>query len=64
MGANAKTLESNMISWLSEARYSTYRLAAAEDDEAAFALYQWNVGLAQALLRDVSFFRNSFKKCV
>ena len=66
MGANAKTLESNMISWLSEARYSTYRLAAAEDDEAAFALYQWNVGLAQALLRDVSFFeialRNAYDR--
>lgn len=45
-----------MVSWLSSARYATYESAAMGDAEVALELYQWNVGLAQALLRDVSFF--------
>ena len=42
--------------WLSPARYARYLDAASNDDSIAFELYLWNEGLAQAVLRDVSFF--------
>lgn len=66
MSADDASLKSSMVSWLSSARYSTYESAAMGDAEVALALYQWNVGLAQALLRDVSFFevalRNAYDR--
>ncbi len=45
----------HLNSWLSPARYERY-LSTAGNDEAAFQLYLWNTGLAQATLRDISFF--------
>lgn len=52
--------------WLSAPRYAKYLEVANGDLEAAFNLYLWNVGLAQAVLRDVSFFevalRNAYDR--
>lgn len=54
--------------WLSSARYASYLAAADGDDITAFELYLWNTGLAQAVLRDVSFFeialRNAYNRCL
>lgn len=53
-------------SWLSEARLSRYLRIAGDNESVAFQLYLWNTGLAQAVLRDVSFFevalRNRYAK--
>ena len=46
----------HVISWLSEPRYSKYLEVTQGDD--AVALDLWNIGLAQAVLKDVSFFES------
>ena len=46
----------HMEAWLSAPRYGKYLETASGDDALAFELYLWNIGLAQAVLRDVSFF--------
>lgn len=55
-------------SWLSAPRYKRYLEVADGDDSAALDLYLWNIGLAQAVLRDVSFFevalRNSYSRAI
>ena len=67
MGAGRITWE-QIESWLSPARYSRYLEAADGDDGAALELYLWSTGLAQAVLRDVSFFEialhNSYERCL
>lgn len=54
----------NIVSWLSQPRFARYLEVARGDDAKALELYLWNTGLAQAVLRDVSFFevalRNSY----
>lgn len=54
--------------WLSPARYSSYLSVADGKDDVALALYLWNTGLVQAVLRDVSFFevalRNAYNSCL
>ena len=54
--------------WLSAPRYGKYLDAAKGNDETAFGLYLWNTGLAQAVLRDVSFFkvalRNAYDRAI
>ncbi len=67
--ANAPRIERGSIeAWLSAPRYGKYLEAAEGDDEAAFGLYLWNTGLAQAVLRDVSFFevalRNGYDRAI
>ncbi len=58
----------HVISWLSEPRYSKYLEAACGDDTVALDLYLWNIGLAQAVLKDVSFFevalRNAYDRAI
>lgn len=39
-------------SWLSAPRYKRYLEVADGDDSAALDLYLWNIGLAQAVLRE------------
>lgn len=55
-------------SWLSAPRYKRYLEVADGDDGLALDLYLWNIGLAQAVLRDVSFFevalRNSYNQAI
>ena len=46
----------HMEAWLSAPRYGKYLETASGDDALAFELCLWNIGLAQAVLRDVSFF--------
>lgn len=65
--AEALKIERDSIeSWLSAPRYKRYLEVAGGDDVAALDLYLWNIGLAQAVLRDVSFFeialRNSYNR--
>ena len=43
----------HVISWLSEPRYSKYLEVTQGDDAVALDLYLWNIGLAQAVLKDV-----------
>ncbi len=54
--------------WLSPSRHARYLSAAEKDDRVALELYLWNTGLAQAALRDVSFFkialRNAYSRCI
>lgn len=47
---------SDIEAWLSSPRYKRYLEIAENDDALALELYLWNIGLAQAVLRDVSFF--------
>lgn len=58
----------HMEAWLSAPRYGKYLETANGDDAVAFELYLWNIGLAQAVLRDVSFFeialRNTYDKAI
>lgn len=53
--------------WLSAPRYASY-YKTAKNDSLAFELYLWNTGLAQAILRDISFFeialRNAYDRCI
>lgn len=57
-----------VISWLSEPRYSKYLEVTRGDDAVALDLYLWNIGLAQAVLKDVSFFevalRNAYDRAL
>ena len=54
--------------WLSVPRFECYLGAAKGNDEIALELYLWNTGLAQAVLRDISFFeialRNRYDRCL
>lgn len=54
--------------WLSAPRFECYLNAANGNDEMALELYLWNTGLAQAVLRDISFFeialRNRYDQCL
>ena len=58
----------HVISWLSEPRYSKYLEVTRGDDAVALDLYLWNIGLAQAVLKDVSFFevalRNAYDRAI
>ena len=58
----------HVISWLSEPRYSKYLEVSRDDDAVALDLYLWNIGLAQAVLKDVSFFevalRNAYDRAI
>ena len=49
-------------------RYKRYLEIAKNDDNLALDLYLWNIGLAQAVLRDVSFFevalRNAYDRAI
>jgi hypothetical protein len=55
-------------SWLSSARFKSYLRAAQGNDFIALDLYLWNTGLAQAVLKDISFFeialRNAYADCL
>lgn len=63
-----KVDRAHVISWLSEPRYSKYLEATRGDDSVALNLYLWNIGLAQAVLKDVSFFevalRNAYDRAI
>lgn len=43
-------------SWLSASRYGKYLEASGDNDNIALDLCLWNIGLAQAVLKDTSFF--------
>ena len=65
--SNAPKIDrAHVISWLSEPRYSKYLEVTRGDDAVALDLYLWNIGLAQAVLKDVSFFevalRNAYDR--
>ena len=66
MAESPKIERENIESWLSAPRYKRYLEVADGDDSAALDLYLWNIGLAQAVLRDVSLFevalRNSYNR--
>ncbi len=57
-----------MEAWLSAPRYKRYLEIAKNDDRLALDLYFWNIGLAQTVLRDVSFFeialRNAYDRSI
>lgn len=59
---------SHIEAWLSAPRYKRYLEIAENDDKLALDLYVWNIGLAQAVLRDVSFFevalRNAYDRAI
>ncbi|MFR5091101.1 MAG: hypothetical protein ACLTDR_02885 [Adlercreutzia equolifaciens] len=59
---------SDIETWLSTPRYKRYLEIAKDDDTLALELYLWNIGLAQAVLRDVSFFevalRNAYDRAI
>ena len=59
---------SDIEAWLSAPRYKRYLEIAKNDDKLALDLYLWNIGLAQAVLRDVSFFevalRNAYDRAI
>lgn len=59
---------SDIEAWLSAPRYKRYLEIAKNDDNLALDLYLWNIGLAQAVLRDVSFFevalRNAYDRAI
>lgn len=63
-----KLNRSSLESWLSAPRYKRYLEIAEDDDQLALSLYLWNIGLAQAVLRDVSFFeialRNAYDRAL
>lgn len=48
-------------SWLSAPRYGKYLEASGNNDTIALDLYLWDIGLAQAVLKDVSFFEVALK---
>ena len=52
----------HVISWLSEPRYRKYLEVTRGDDAVALDLYLWNIGLAQAVLKDVSFFEVALRQ--
>lgn len=58
----------HMEAWLSAPRYGKYLETANGNDALALELYLWNIGLAQAVLRDVSFFeialRNAYDRAL
>ena len=56
-----KIERAHVMSWLSEPRYDKYPEATREDDAVALNLYLWNIGLAQAVLKDVSFFEAALR---
>lgn len=66
MSKTPKIERASIKSWLSAPRYKRYLEVADGDDDVAIDLYLWNIGLAQAVLRDVSFFevalRNSYNR--
>lgn len=67
--SNAPKIDwAHVISWLSEPRYSKYLEVSRGDDTVALDLYLWNIGLAQAVLKDVSFFevalRNAYDRAI
>lgn len=74
MKRNAPVLDSSLVKkvwleeWLSAPRFECYLGAASGNDEIALELYLWNTGLAQAVLRDISFFeialRNRYDRCL
>ena len=68
MAETSKIERASIESWLSTPRYKRYLEVANEDDGLALDLYLWNIGLAQAVLRDVSFFevalRNSYNRAI
>lgn len=55
-------------SWLSAPRYGKYLEVSGGNDSIALDLYLWNIGLAQAVLKDVSFFevalRNAYNRAI
>lgn len=59
---------SDVEAWLSSPRYKRYLDIAKNNDALALELYLWNIGLAQAVLRDVSFFeialRNAYDRAI
>lgn len=68
MAEAPKIERANIESWLSAPRYKRYLEVADGNDRLALDLYLWNIGLAQAVLRDVSFFeialRNSYNRAI
>ena len=67
--SNAPKIDrAHIVSWLSEPRYSKYLEVSRGDDAVALDLYLWNIGLAQAVLKDVSFFevalRNAYDRAI
>lgn len=56
-----KIERAHVMSWLSEPRYDKYPEATREDDAVALNLYLWNIGLAKAVLKDVSFFEAALR---
>ena len=68
MSEALKIERANIESWLSAPRYKRYLEVADGDDSSALDLYLWNIGLAQSVLRDVSFFevalRNSYNRAI
>ena len=64
MPAHPVPSRESIESWLSRPRFARYLEAARGNDAKALEFYLWNTGLAQAVLRDVSFFevalRNSY----
>ena len=54
--------------WLSAPRYERYLSVSNGDDAIALDLYLWNIGLAQAVLKDISFFeialRNAYDRAI
>lgn len=68
MSETPKIERASIESWLSAPRYKRYLEVAGGDDNIALDLYLWNIGLAQAVLRDVSFFevalRNSYNRAI
>ena len=63
-----KIARAHIESWLSVPRYGKYLEASGGDDSIALDLYLWNIGLAQAVLKDVSFFevalRNTYDRVI
>lgn len=68
MTSSLNISRSDIEAWLSAPRYKRYLEIAKDDDKLALDLYLWNIGLAQAVLRDVSFFevalRNAYDKAI
>lgn len=63
-----KIARAHIEPWLSVPRYRKYLEASGGDDSIALDLYLWNIGLAQAVLKDVSFFevalRNTYDRVI
>lgn len=68
MPKDFKIGRASIESWLSAPRYKRYLEIADGDDNDALDLYLWNIGLAQAVLKDVSFFevalRNAYNRAI